>query len=185
MPARVSAAGPPAAVTRIQFDGDGVEDLRLIAPLDEAGRVAESVYSGRTGRLLRRRVFIPEPTPDLDGDGMVGAADLSRLISRLGRSSGRNATYQSGDLNKDGVVGSADIAVLLNAFGSSVTPQGAAAMVGGRVGGGCLEECPDGRLARCGSCGLDLGGGGDGTGVVDDPCLDPANIDDPLCAGAG
>ncbi|RMH27745.1 MAG: hypothetical protein D6693_04800, partial [Planctomycetota bacterium] len=33
--------------------------------------------------------------------------------------------------------------------------------------------------------GLDLGGGGDGTGVVDDPCLDPANIDDPLCAGAG
>ena len=149
--------------------------------------MTESVYSGRTGRRLVRRVFTPAPTPDLDGDGFVDAEDLSILVSRIGRSSGRNAAPLDGDLNGDSVIGSADIAVLLNSFGGPVVPGGAAAMLGGGFGGGCLEECPDGRLARCGSCGFDPGGGVDGTGTVgdEDDCFDPDRMDDPDCAGAG
>jgi hypothetical protein len=46
---------------------------------------------------------------DLDGDGIVGPADLAILLGAWGQSG-------LGDLNGDGVVGSADLAILLGAW---------------------------------------------------------------------
>jgi hypothetical protein len=49
-------------------------------------------------------------TGDLTGDGLVGAADLTVLLSAWG------TRGSPADLNGDGVVGSADITVLLSAW---------------------------------------------------------------------
>jgi hypothetical protein len=48
---------------------------------------------------------------DLNGDGVVGAADLTILLSAWGSAGG------PADLNRDGIVGSADITVLLSSWG--------------------------------------------------------------------
>ena len=49
---------------------------------------------------------------DLDGDGIVGAADLAILLGSWGSCEGCPA-----DLNGDGVVGAADLAILLGSWG--------------------------------------------------------------------
>ncbi len=54
---------------------------------------------------------ITAPSPDLDGDGSVGASDLAILLSQWG---GAGAA----DLNLDGVVDAADLALLLAAWTS-------------------------------------------------------------------
>jgi hypothetical protein len=46
---------------------------------------------------------------DLNGDGVVGSADLTILLAAWG-------TSGPGDLNGDGVVGSADLTILLSAW---------------------------------------------------------------------
>ncbi len=51
------------------------------------------------------------PLGDLDGDGVVGGADLALLLGAWGGSG------PLGDLDGDGVVGGADLAVLLGAWG--------------------------------------------------------------------
>lgn len=49
------------------------------------------------------------PTPDLNGDGIVGAADLAILLNQWG-------TPGTADFNLDGVVNAADMSVLLSAW---------------------------------------------------------------------
>ncbi len=51
-------------------------------------------------------------TPDLDGDGLINAADLAILLSAWGDNPGAPA-----DLNDDGVVDAADLALLLAEWG--------------------------------------------------------------------
>jgi hypothetical protein len=50
---------------------------------------------------------------DLDGDGMIGAADLSLLLSNWGASGGSAA-----DIDGDGTVGPADLSLLLSFWGA-------------------------------------------------------------------
>jgi hypothetical protein len=52
---------------------------------------------------------------DLDGDGLVGAADLSALLSAWGA---RGTAAGDADIDGDGSVGAADLAALLGAWGS-------------------------------------------------------------------
>ncbi len=54
---------------------------------------------------------------DLDGDGIVGLADLARLLSRYGTTSG--AVYADGDLDGDGSVDLSDLAALLAVYGTT------------------------------------------------------------------
>lgn len=49
---------------------------------------------------------------DIDGDGQVGASDLSLLLGSWGPNPGSNA-----DFNSDGAVGAPDLAILLGAWG--------------------------------------------------------------------
>jgi hypothetical protein len=51
---------------------------------------------------------------DLDGDGLVGAADLSALLSAWGA---RGTAAGAADIDGDGSVGAADLAALLGAWG--------------------------------------------------------------------
>ena len=49
------------------------------------------------------------PTADLNGDGVVGAADLAILLNQWG-------TSGTADFNNDGLVNAADMSVLLSAW---------------------------------------------------------------------
>lgn len=62
--------------------------------------------------LLQRYACDDGSGPDLDGDGVVGPADLAALLASWGPCPGCPA-----DLNGDGVVGAADLAALLAAWG--------------------------------------------------------------------
>jgi hypothetical protein len=53
----------------------------------------------------------PTNPADLDGDGIVGPADLAILLGRWGQSG-------QGDIDGDGIVGSSDLAILLGAWSS-------------------------------------------------------------------
>lgn len=60
------------------------------------------------GQLLAVRIGdVPDPFGDLDGDGIVNAADLALLLAAWGSSG------PFGDLNQDGVVDGSDLALLL------------------------------------------------------------------------
>ena len=56
---------------------------------------------------------------DVDGDGFVGQADLSIIISNWGLD---NATYEQGDLSGNGVVEGADYTQVMSYWGQS-TPE--------------------------------------------------------------
>jgi hypothetical protein len=59
----------------------------------------------------------PPPSPDLDGDGAVGASDLAILLGDWGP-----CPTLPPDLNGDGVVESTDLALFLGAWGTSGGP---------------------------------------------------------------
>lgn len=61
---------------------------------------------GMTGSIV---VTAPPPSPDIDGDGSVNAADLAGLLGNWG---GTGPT----DLDRDGTTGAADLATLLTAW---------------------------------------------------------------------
>jgi hypothetical protein len=54
-------------------------------------------------------VVAPPPSPDLDGDGFVNAADLASLLAGWGNSGPT-------DLDRDGSTGASDLAALLAAW---------------------------------------------------------------------
>lgn len=65
---------------------------------------------GVTGRLIRFDCrFSPACTVDLDGDGTVGASDLSVLLAAWGTA--------GSDLDGDGTTGGLDLALVLSAWG--------------------------------------------------------------------
>ncbi len=86
-----------------------------------SGRIVESLYSDRTGRLIQRRFYSPPPTPDLNRDGVVDTRDLAALTARLGLRAAAG-DFDPADLNSDGVVDSADLLILLNSLGESPEP---------------------------------------------------------------
>jgi hypothetical protein len=62
---------------------------------------------------LKFTQFVEPPcVGDIDGDGTVGAADLSILLSLWG-----NAAVGTADLNGDGDTGAADLSILLSNWG--------------------------------------------------------------------
>ena len=54
-------------------------------------------------------VVAPPPSPDIDGDGAVNAADLAAVLGNWG---GTGAT----DLDQDGSTGASDLAIVLAAW---------------------------------------------------------------------
>lgn len=69
----------------------------------------EYAVGASSWRSWVQAITLPEPSADLNGDGLVGAADLSILLGAWGGSG-------IGDLNADGVVGPEDLAILLAAW---------------------------------------------------------------------
>jgi plastocyanin len=61
---------------------------------------------GMVGQIV---VVAPPPSPDLDGDGFVNAADLASLLAGWGNSGPT-------DLDRDGSTGASDLAALLAAW---------------------------------------------------------------------
>ncbi|MCA9290373.1 MAG: hypothetical protein KDA25_04540, partial [Phycisphaerales bacterium] len=95
---RVSASG---VATPIGSGMVGADDLAV----GECGTLYVSLRLANNVLQIRRL-----PSPDLDGDGQVGPADLSQLLAAWGQCSG---SCCPADLNEDGFVNSADLAALL------------------------------------------------------------------------
>jgi hypothetical protein len=78
--------------------GDYVLELKRVTGTQVAMPVAVAWYMPQTS-----------PSPDLDGNGSVGASDLAILLNQWG-------TVGTADLNGDGIVNAADMSVLLSAW---------------------------------------------------------------------
>ena len=57
------------------------------------------------------------PTPDFDGDGMVGFPDFLRFAAQFGLSQGDPGYDARYDLDGDGAIGFGDFLIFANAFG--------------------------------------------------------------------
>ena len=61
------------------------------------------------------------PTPDFDGDGVVGFADFLLFVAQFGSSEDDEGYDVRFDLDGDGVIGFGDFLILVNAFGKKVS----------------------------------------------------------------
>jgi hypothetical protein len=95
---QIGAGDTPRALAIGDIDEDGLPDI--VTPSFESNTL-DLFLSGASS---------PRPA-DLNGDGVVNAADLAALIAFWGQP-GSNA-----DLNGDGFVGAADLAALIAAWG--------------------------------------------------------------------
>jgi len=77
-----------------------------------------NVFTGRTGNNPGFvELELTSIYGDLNGDGVVGLADLTQLLANYGMTS--DATYEDGDLEGDGDVDLVDLAELLSVYGTS------------------------------------------------------------------
>jgi len=73
-------------------------------------RVGSPIAASGTGQLVYSCVEAPQCPADLDGDGVVGGADLGLLLGAWGAA--------SADLNGDGIVDGSDLGIMLGAWGN-------------------------------------------------------------------
>ena len=96
---------------------------------------------GRSGQLetvtLTARVELQAgsvattPSPDFDGDGVVGIPDFLLFVDQFGSSQGDGTYQERYDLDSNGVIGIPDFLILVDNFGKKVPAAG-----GGGGGGG-------------------------------------------------
>ncbi len=81
------------------------------------------------------------PTPDFDGDGVVGFADFVQFANVFGSRRGDGKYQAKYDLDSDGAIGFSDFVILVNDFGQTVSPSGGGGG-GGGSGGGSGDSAP-------------------------------------------
>jgi hypothetical protein len=96
------ADGPSIFGSSLNYDG-----TVLLFPTD-AGNLALGDTNLAIDALIRE--YPPVDPADLDGDGIVGGADLAILLGAWGSSD------PAADLDGDGVVGASDLAILLGGW---------------------------------------------------------------------
>lgn len=109
--------GPVAIADGNHFGGTG-ED-RFFGVIEPGGISKIRVWNTSGGIEVDHLQFLagdgcPKAGPDLNGDGSVGAIDLSLLLGAWGPCGGGCC---EADLTGDGEVGAADLAILLGAWG--------------------------------------------------------------------
>jgi hypothetical protein len=110
---------PDSAAVALQFiDGDGLQTGFGAAVATGGAHVAVGVPGAGTAAQgsVRTHAFAPSPrTPDLNGDGIVGGADLGILLGKFGNVFGGGPE----DLNYDDRIDGADLGILLGAWGTA------------------------------------------------------------------
>ncbi len=89
---------------------------RIVLAGDTNARPVEDVIT--TTEVIR---FNVAPSPDFDGDGVVGKSDLLLLISVYG--SRRADDVAKYDLDRDGVIAAGDLRILIGKYGQTVSPS--------------------------------------------------------------
>ncbi len=85
----------------------------FVIPADMAPQTIDYFCTPHCGFGMTAQIIVeapPPPSPDIDGDGCVGAADLALLLGAWGTSD------PDADLDQDGTVGAADLGILLGAW---------------------------------------------------------------------
>ncbi len=93
----------------IRAVSDATNDCNLNGIPDDCD-IADVTSADADGDGRPDECYPPACVADLDGDGLVGAADLAALLGNWGGAG-------TGDLDGDGVVGAQDIALMLDAWG--------------------------------------------------------------------
>ena len=65
-------------------------------------------------------MFDKTPTPDFDGDGIVGIVDFLLFVAQFGFSEDDEGYDARFDLDGDGTIGISDFLIFANAFGKVV-----------------------------------------------------------------
>ena len=90
--------------------------------------LSESVASRDTLTTTNRISFnVPTPTtptPDFDGDKMVGFSDFLAFVRHYGTRQGDGRYQAKYDLNSDGAIDFADFLLFAGSYGQSVPPSG-------------------------------------------------------------
>ena len=66
-------------------------------------------------------LFDKTPTPDFDGDGIIGVGDFLLFVEQFGFSEGDNGYDAQFDLDGDGTIGFGDFLIFANAFGKVIS----------------------------------------------------------------
>ena len=66
-------------------------------------------------------LFDKTPTPDFDGDGIIGIGDFLIFVAQFGFSEGGDGYDAQFDLDGDGMIGISDFLIFANAFGKAVS----------------------------------------------------------------
>ena len=107
------------------INGDDLIDLLLhfdLGELDVDGSFTELTLDGllNDGTVLMGTDSVRiVPPGDVNGDGSVGAADLTTIVTNWGMT---GALYQQGDLNGDGTVSAPDYTEVISNWGSGTPP---------------------------------------------------------------
>jgi hypothetical protein len=119
----VDTSDDSALTHSITYSNDGMETWSTDTYLPET---LQDMPDARWIRVLTTietaaPVFIRDirfgPCGDLDGDGVVGLADLAELVANYGASG--HVLYDNGDLDRDGDVDSNDLKRLLRVYGDT------------------------------------------------------------------
>ena len=65
----------------------------------------------------------PDLLGDLSGDGLIGGADMVKLITNWGEVGPIGTLYSLGDITGDGLIGAADYNAYMNAYGNTLPPE--------------------------------------------------------------
>ncbi len=96
-------------VESVVFSSDGT----LLA----SGSVDGTILLWNLSPYITPSTPTPAPTPDFDGDGMVGFPDFLRFAAQFGLSQGDPGYDARYDLDGDGAIGFGDFLIFANAFG--------------------------------------------------------------------
>lgn len=117
-PASADSDGPYASAMLLDVAHDPTDMEFVIDSHDGSGGSA-ALADGCVASVGEDGLFIFCPcTGDVNGDGLVDLADLSRLLTAFGASQGSPDYDPAADFNADGVVDLTDLSTLLVVFGT-------------------------------------------------------------------
>ena len=91
--------------------------------------LAESAASSDVVTTTDAIAFNATPTPDFDGDNMVGFSDFLAFAGQYGSKRGDGRYQAQYDLDGSGAIGFSDFLIFANSYGQQVPPSGGGAIV--------------------------------------------------------
>ncbi len=119
-PSPINEGSIARVVFRVSEGFSGETEIVLLGASIAKG--FEELKSKPNASVVIRSGGAPEPSPDFDGDGVVGFSDFVEFAQRFGTSQGQPNFDARFDLDRDNTVGFSDFVLFAQKFGQSVKP---------------------------------------------------------------